>query len=56
MGGWVAGLTKNRATSAFQLKLELGLRLSMAISTGLIKRTTKGTIGTIGHKGRLSIA
>ena len=32
--GWlvgVAGLTKNRATSAFQLKLELGLRLSLAI-------------------------
>ena len=34
-GGWgwvgVAGLTKNIATSAFQLKLELGLRLSLAI-------------------------
>ena len=28
--GWVAGLTKNRATSAFQFKLELGLRLSLA--------------------------
>ena len=32
----VAGLTKNIATSAFQLKLELGLRLSLA------KITVKG--------------
>ena len=48
VGGWVvvAGLTKNIANSAFQLKLELGLRLSLAILEKFRKRLFVGTVPT----------